>query len=77
MRMSKQFMLSTELILFSNLNGVGAGNNWAIAHYTEGAELVESILDIVRKEVEACDALQGFQIAHSLGTLHFSLFFLL
>ncbi|XP_049848104.1 tubulin beta chain-like [Schistocerca gregaria] len=45
----------------------GAGNNWAKGHYTEGAELVENILDVVRKEVEACDALQGFQICHSLG----------
>lgn len=26
----------------------GAGNNWAKGHYTEGAELVESVLDVVR-----------------------------
>jgi len=45
----------------------GAGNNWAKGHYTEGAELVESVLDVVRKESEACDCLQGFQLAHSLG----------
>jgi len=45
----------------------GAGNNWAKGHYTEGAELVDSVLDIVRKEAENCDMLQGFQLAHSLG----------
>ena len=45
----------------------GAGNNWAKGHYTEGAELVDSVLDVVRKEAEACDSLQGFQITHSLG----------
>ncbi|PPQ74603.1 hypothetical protein CVT24_004192 [Panaeolus cyanescens] len=45
----------------------GAGNNWAKGYYTEGAELVDSILDIVRKQSESCDALQGFQILHSLG----------
>merc|ERR1711972_53810 len=45
----------------------GAGNNWAKGHYTEGAELVESVLDRVRLEVEQCDAPQGFQIFHSLG----------
>ncbi|XP_054237982.1 tubulin beta-6 chain isoform X6 [Indicator indicator] len=28
----------------------GAGNNWAKGHYTEGAELVDSVLDVVRKE---------------------------
>merc|ERR1712232_1118180 len=45
----------------------GAGNNWAKGHYTEGAELVDSVLDVVRKEAEGCDCLQGFQICHSLG----------
>lgn len=45
----------------------GAGNNWAKGHYTEGAELVDSVLDIVRREAENSDSLQGFQISHSLG----------
>ena len=45
----------------------GAGNNWAKGHYTEGAELVDSVLDVVRKESETCDCLQGFQLTHSLG----------
>lgn len=45
----------------------GAGNNWAKGHYTEGAELVENILDVVRREAETCDVLQGFQVTHSLG----------
>ena len=45
----------------------GAGNNWAKGHYTEGAELVDNVLDVVRREAEGCDCLQGFQITHSLG----------
>ncbi|CAH1643137.1 unnamed protein product [Spodoptera littoralis] len=45
----------------------GAGNNWAKGYYTEGADLLESILDVVRKEAEGCDCLQGFQLVHSLG----------
>ena len=45
----------------------GAGNNWAKGHYTEGAELVDAIMDVTRKEAEACDMLQGFQITHSMG----------
>ncbi|XP_010826769.1 PREDICTED: tubulin beta-4A chain [Bison bison bison] len=45
----------------------GAGNNWAKGHYTEGAELVDAVLDVVRKEAESCDCLQGFQLTHSLG----------
>ncbi len=29
--------------------------------------MVDSVLDVVRKEVEGCDCLQGFQMVHSLG----------
>jgi tubulin beta len=39
----------------------GAGNNWAKGHYTEGAELIDSVLDVVRKEAESCDCLQGMR----------------
>jgi len=45
----------------------GAGNNWAKGHYTEGAELIERVLDVIRIENEQCDAPQGFQLLHSLG----------
>ncbi|KAL1461012.1 hypothetical protein WDU94_012945 [Cyamophila willieti] len=45
----------------------GAANNWAKGHYTEGAELVDSVMDVLRREVENCDCMQGFQITHSLG----------
>ena len=44
----------------------GAGNNWAKGHYTEGAELIDSVLDVVRKEAEGCDCLQG-EAAARLG----------
>ncbi|KAL2487236.1 Tubulin beta-8 chain [Abeliophyllum distichum] len=44
-----------------------ADNNWAKGHYTEGAELIDSILNVVRKEVKNCDCLQGFQVCYSLG----------
>ncbi|TVU44743.1 hypothetical protein EJB05_04197 [Eragrostis curvula] len=40
----------------------GAGNNWAKGHYTEGAELIDSVLDVVRKEAENCDCLQGVRV---------------
>ena len=30
---------------------LGIGNNWAKGHYTEGAELIDSVLNVVRKEV--------------------------
>jgi tubulin beta len=45
----------------------GAGNNWAKGHYTEGAELIDQVMDAARKEAEDCDCLQGFQVTHSIG----------
>ena len=45
----------------------GAGNNWAKGHYTEGAELIDSVLDVVRKEAEGCDCLQGDPISEALS----------
>jgi len=45
----------------------GAGNNWAKGFYSEGAQLAELVQDALRREIEACDCLQGFQITHSLG----------
>ncbi|GFZ13287.1 tubulin beta 8 [Actinidia rufa] len=43
----------------------GAGNNWAKGHYTEGAELIDSVLDVVcarrLRIVTAC------KVCHSLG----------
>jgi len=45
----------------------GAANSWAKGHYTEGATLVDSVMDVIRKEAEACECLQGFQLSHSLG----------
>jgi tubulin beta len=40
------------------LSQSGAGNNWAKGHYTEGAELIDSVLTS-SQEVENCDSLQG------------------
>jgi len=45
----------------------GTGNKFAKGHYTEGAELCDTVLDITRKEAEGCDCIQGFQITHALG----------
>ncbi len=45
----------------------GAGNNWAKGHYTEGCDLLDEALDVIRREAEGCDSLQGFQCCHSLG----------
>ncbi len=52
-----------NIILFNFI----IGNNWAKGHYTEGAELIDEVLDVCRREAEKCDCMQGFQLAHSLG----------
>lgn len=33
----------------------GAGNNWAKGCYTDGAELMDFVIDVVRKEAKAYD----------------------
>ena len=35
-----------------------SGNNWAKGHYTDGVEIVDESLGIIRREAEACDCLQ-------------------
>lgn len=45
----------------------GAGNNWAKGFYTEGSEILDEALDVIRHEAERVDCLQGFQFCHSLG----------
>lgn len=44
----------------------GAGNNWAKGHYTEGAELIDAVLDVTRREAENCDCLQGMMCLKQL-----------
>ena len=55
-------LISRITQLFANNNHAalqgGAGNNWAKGHYTEGAELVDTVMDVVRKEAENCECVQ-------------------
>ncbi|OBZ89684.1 Tubulin alpha-1C chain [Choanephora cucurbitarum] len=44
-----------------------AANNYARGHYTVGKELVDSVLDRIRKLADACTGLQGFLVFHSFG----------
>ena len=46
---------------------MSAGNNWAKGHYTHGAELIDEVMDVIRRETEPCNCPQGFQITQSLG----------
>merc|ERR1712038_1626863 len=44
-----------------------AANNYARGHYTVGKEMVETVLDRIRKLSDNCTGLQGFLIFHSFG----------
>lgn len=35
-----------------------------MGYYTEGAELIDPILDVLRQQVENTDSFQGFQLLH-------------
>ena len=44
-----------------------AANNYARGHYTIGKELVDHVLERIRKMVDQCTGLQGFLVFHSFG----------
>ncbi|KAE9556733.1 hypothetical protein FO519_000139 [Halicephalobus sp. NKZ332] len=44
-----------------------AANNYARGHYTVGKELIDPVLDRVRRIADNCTGLQGFLIFHSFG----------
>eukprot|EP00123_Amoebidium_parasiticum_P010173 comp19939_c0_seq1/m.24239 comp19939_c0_seq1/g.24239 ORF comp19939_c0_seq1/g.24239 comp19939_c0_seq1/m.24239 type:complete len:448 (-) comp19939_c0_seq1:92-1435(-) len=44
-----------------------AANNYARGHYTIGKEIVDTVLDRIRKLADHCTGLQGFLIFHSFG----------
>jgi len=44
-----------------------AANNYARGHYTVGKEIVDLVLERLRKQSEGCTGLQGFLIFHSFG----------
>ncbi|KCZ80031.1 tubulin alpha chain [Anncaliia algerae PRA339] len=44
-----------------------AANNYARGHYTIGKELLEPVMEQIRKMADVCEGLQGFLIFHSSG----------
>ncbi|XP_063655175.1 tubulin delta chain isoform X10 [Pan troglodytes] len=45
----------------------GSGNNWAYGYSVHGPRHEESIMNIIRKEVEKCDSFSGFFIIMSMA----------
>merc|ERR1711911_562950 len=44
-----------------------AANNYARGHYTIGKEIIDQVLDQIRKLTDNCEGLQGFLVFHSFG----------
>lgn len=44
-----------------------AANNYARGHFTIGKEILESVLEKLRKSSDNCSGLQGFLVFHSFG----------
>ncbi|WUR04036.1 tubulin gamma chain (TBG) [Vairimorpha necatrix] len=58
-------LFNRENIFMPNEGG-GAGNNWAHGFFV-GQKHKEEALEIVRREAEGCDALEGFFMCHSIA----------
>lgn len=46
--------------------GGGAGNNWA-SGYRQGEEKEEEIMDMINREADGSDSLEGFSLSHSVA----------
>ena len=44
-----------------------AANNYARGHFTVGKELIDEVVDRLRKMTDQCTGLQGFLVFHSFG----------
>ncbi|XP_042897241.1 tubulin gamma-1 chain isoform X1 [Parasteatoda tepidariorum] len=58
-------LYNPENIYLSEAGG-GAGNNWAVG-YTQGEKLYEEIFDIIDREADGSDSLEGFILCHSIA----------
>lgn len=52
--------------IYLSKDGGGAGNNWA-SGYSQGETLQEEIFDIIDREADGSDSLEGFVLCHSIA----------
>ncbi|RZC83557.1 hypothetical protein C5167_046340 [Papaver somniferum] len=52
--------------IFVSDHGGGAGNNWA-SGYHQGEQVQEDIMDMVDREADGSDSLEGFVLCHSIA----------
>ncbi|CAL6066877.1 Beta-tubulin_2 [Hexamita inflata] len=52
----------------SFISGVeGVTNNWARGYCTDGVDIIDQVMDSIRKQIELSDTINIFQMVHSLG----------
>ncbi|PSK60666.1 tubulin gamma chain [Elsinoe australis] len=52
--------------MFVYKQGTGAGNNWA-AGYSLGEQVQDEVLDMIDREADGSDSLEGFMLLHSIA----------
>ena len=52
--------------VYLSKDGGGAGNNWA-SGYSQGEKLKEEVFDIIDREADGSDSLEGFVLCHSIA----------
>jgi tubulin gamma len=52
--------------VYIHKEGTGAGNNWA-AGYSMGTQIEEEIMDMIDREADGSDSLEGFMMLHSIA----------
>ncbi|KAI9089440.1 Tubulin/FtsZ, GTPase domain-containing protein [Phlyctochytrium arcticum] len=52
--------------IFQSVDGGGAGNNWA-AGYGRGTKVADDILEMIDREADNSDSLEGFSLLHSIA----------
>lgn len=63
---TKQNRLFNPENVFVSQDGSGAGNNWA-SGFRQGAEHHEAVLDMIDREADNSDSLEGFVLTHSIA----------
>ncbi|KAJ2305882.1 gamma-tubulin, partial [Coemansia sp. RSA 2704] len=52
--------------IYMSTDGSGAGNNWA-SGYAQGERICEDILEMLDREADNSDSLEGFNLLHSIA----------
>eukprot|EP00058_Branchiostoma_floridae_P006434 XP_002591922.1 hypothetical protein BRAFLDRAFT_280615 [Branchiostoma floridae] len=52
--------------IYMSTHGGGAGNNWA-SGYAQGEKVQEEVFDIIDREADGSDSLEGFVVCHSIA----------